>query len=113
MNTTWTHTTVLLEEAVEALVTRTDATYVDATFGRGGHTSLILSKLSDQAHVIAFDKDPDAVAVAQNIHDKRLSIRHEGFKHINELPANSAAGRVVGLGIKSPKNDNPARGIIF
>ncbi len=113
MNTTWTHTTVLLEEAVEALVTRTDATYIDATFGRGGHTSLILSKLSDQAHVIAFDKDPDAVAVAQNIHDKRLSIRHEGFKHINELPANSAAGVLMDLGISSPQIDNPARGFSF
>ena len=61
MDTPWQHTTVLLSEAVDALDIQPDGTYVDATFGRGGHSRLILSKLSPQGRLIAFDKDLDAI----------------------------------------------------
>ena len=113
MDTPWQHTTVLLSEAVDALDLQPDGTYVDATFGRGGHTRLMLSKLSDKGRVIAFDKDPEAIAVAQQIQDPRLSIRHEGFAHLGDLPPASVDGVLMDLGISSPQVDNPARGFSF
>ena len=113
MDTPWQHTTVLLSEAVDALDLQPDGTYVDATFGRGGHTRLILSKLSDKGRVIAFDKDPEAIAAAQQIQDPRLSIRHEGFAHLGDLPPVSVDGVLMDLGISSPQVDNPARGFSF
>ena len=113
MDTPWQHTTVLLSEAVDALDLQPDGTYVDATFGRGGHTRLMLSKLSDKGRVIAFDKDPEAIAVAQQIQDPRLSIRHEGFAHLGDLPPASVDGVLMDLGISSPQVDNPSRGFSF
>ena len=113
MDTPWQHTTVLLSEAVDALDLQPDGTYVDATFGRGGHTRLMLSKLSDKGRVIAFDKDPEAIAAAQQIQDPRLSIRHEGFAHLGDLPHASVDGVLMDLGISSPQVDNPARGFSF
>jgi 16S rRNA (cytosine1402-N4)-methyltransferase len=110
---TWQHTTVLLIEAVAALLTKPDATYVDATFGRGGHSRLILSKLSGRGRLIAFDKDPDAIAEASRVADPRFSIRHLGFRHLGELPAASVAGVLLDLGVSSPQIDNPARGFSF
>ena len=107
------HTTVLLNEAVEALCINPDETYIDGTFGRGGHTQLLLAKLSANGRVIAFDKDPEAVIVAKRISDTRLSIRHEGFKNICELPDSSVAGVLLDLGISSPQIDNPERGFSF
>jgi 16S rRNA (cytosine1402-N4)-methyltransferase len=119
----WAHTTVLLNEAVDALFNKPDAapgeavpadgTYVDATFGRGGHSRLILSRLSPQGRLIAFDKDPEAVAQAALIDDPRFSIRHEGFAHLGELPPASAAGVLMDLGVSSPQIDTPARGFSF
>ena len=113
MDTPWQHTTVLLSEAVDALDLQPDGTYVDATFGRGGHTRLMLSKLSDKGRVISFDKDPEAIAVAQQIQDPRLSIRHEGFAHLGNLLPASVDGVLMDLGISSPQVDNPARGFSF
>ena len=113
MDTPWQHTTVLLSEAVDALDLQPDGTYVDATFGRGGHTRLMLSQLSDKGRVIAFDKDPEAIAVAQQIQDPRLSIRHEGFAHLGDLHPASVDGVLMDLGISSPQVDNPARGFSF
>jgi 16S rRNA (cytosine1402-N4)-methyltransferase len=110
---TWTHTTVLLKEAVAALVTRPDGLYVDATFGRGGHSRAILSQLSPQGRLVVFDKDPEAIAEAGRIPDARLSIRHEGFRHIGELPSASASGVLMDLGVSSPQIDNPERGFSF
>jgi 16S rRNA (cytosine1402-N4)-methyltransferase len=109
----WTHTTVLLHEAVDALVTRPDGRYVDATFGRGGHSRTILSRLSPQGHLVAFDKDLEAIAEAARISDARFSIRHQGFAHLGELPAGSCAGVLMDLGVSSPQIDNPARGFSF
>ncbi|MBK6296323.1 MAG: 16S rRNA (cytosine(1402)-N(4))-methyltransferase RsmH [Rhodoferax sp.] len=123
METSWNHTTVLLNEAVEALFSNPDAapgdvraaesTYVDATFGRGGHTRLILSRLGSNGRLVAFDKDPEAVAEAATIGDPRLTIRHQGFAHLGELPVGSVAGILLDLGISSPQVDNPARGFSF
>jgi 16S rRNA (cytosine1402-N4)-methyltransferase len=110
---TWQHTTVLLNEAVTALLTKPDATYIDATFGRGGHSRLILSRLAPAGRLIAFDKDPEAIAAAAQIADARFSIRHAGFRDLGELPAASAAGVLLDIGVSSPQIDNPARGFSF
>ncbi|HET8745708.1 MAG TPA: 16S rRNA (cytosine(1402)-N(4))-methyltransferase RsmH, partial [Ramlibacter sp.] len=113
MDSRWQHTTVLLNEAVDALVTKPDGTYVDATFGRGGHSRLILSRLDPQGRLVAFDKDPEAVAVGNAIGDPRFEIRHEGFAALGELQAGSVAGVLMDLGVSSPQIDNPARGFSF
>jgi 16S rRNA (cytosine1402-N4)-methyltransferase len=113
VETQWQHTTVLLNEAIQALITRPDATYVDATFGRGGHSRLLLSKLEPRGRLIAFDKDPEAIAEASRIQDPRFSIRHEGFRAITEMPPASVAGVLLDLGVSSPQLDNPARGFSF
>ena len=121
METTWNHATVLLNEAVDALFTdgrnhysgAPDGSYVDATFGRGGHSRLILSRLSPQGRLLAFDKDVQAVQEAQTIKDARFSIRHQGFGHISELPPASVSGLLMDLGVSSPQIDDPARGFSF
>jgi 16S rRNA (cytosine1402-N4)-methyltransferase len=113
VETPWLHTTVLLSEAVDALDIKPDGTYVDATFGRGGHSRLILSKLSPKGRLIAFDKDLDAIAAAEQIQDPRFSIRHQGFTHLGELEAGSVDGVLMDLGVSSPQIDNPARGFSF
>jgi len=110
---TWQHTTVLLNEAVDALVTKPDGNYIDATFGRGGHSRLILSRLAPTGRLVAFDKDPEAVAVANAIEDIRFEIRHEGFAGISGLAGGSAAGLLMDLGVSSPQIDNPGRGFSF
>ena len=110
------HTTVLLNEAVEAVVGGVwggDGTYVDATFGRGGHSRLLLSKLSVKGCLIAFDKDLEAVAESRNIADARFSIRHEGFANLGALPSGSVAGVLMDLGVSSPQIDSPERGFSF
>jgi len=112
----WTHTTVLLNEAVEALFPDTApaaGTYVDATFGRGGHSRAILQRLGPTGRLIAFDKDAEAVAEAARIEDARFSIRHQGFRHLEELPPASVSGLLMDLGVSSPQIDNPARGFSF
>ena len=107
------HTTVLLQEAVDALVVSDSGAYIDATFGRGGHSRLILSRLSAQGRLLAFDKDPDAIADAARIEDTRFSIRHEGFRHLGDLPPGSADGLLMDIGVSSPQIDNPVRGFSF
>ena len=123
MDAIWKHTTVLLNEAVDSLLNKPEtsnpsaagaaATYVDATFGRGGHSRLLLSRMAPQDRLIAFDHDPDAIAEAATIADPRFSIRHQGFRHLGELPDASVAGVLMDLGISSPQIDNPERGFSF
>ena len=116
MNQPLLHTTVLLNEAVDALLDTVhpeDATYVDGTFGRGGHSRLILSRLRPQGRLVAFDKDPQAIEAATRITDARFSIRHEGFKHLDELPESSVDGVLLDLGVSSPQIDDPERGFSF
>ena len=112
------HTTVLLDEAVVALLGNApamapDSLWIDATFGRGGHSRHILSQLPLAGRLLAFDKDPEAISEAARIHDARFSIRHEGFCHLTDLPAHSAAGVLMDLGISSPQIDSPERGFSF
>ena len=111
------HTTVLLNEAVDSLLggagPEPAGTWVDATFGRGGHSRLILLRLGPQGRLVAFDKDPEAIAEATRITDARFSIRHEGFRHLADLPPASAAGVLMDLGVSSPQIDSPERGFSF
>ncbi len=120
MTTGLTHTTVLLHEAVDALLdvpATSDVplarTFVDATFGRGGHSRLILSRLSSQDRLIAFDKDPAAMASAAELVDPRFSIRHQGFDELSELGSSAATGILMDLGISSPQIDDASRGFSF
>ena len=110
---TWTHTTVLLSEAVDALVTDPDGSYVDATFGRGGHSRALLARLGPSGRLLAFDKDPEALEEAERVQDGRFSIRHESFAALGELPGGSVTGVLMDLGISSPQIDNPGRGFSF
>ena len=115
MEPTFTHCTVMLNEAVQALCVRPDGHYVDATFGRGGHSQLILAQLSQQGHLTVFDKDPQAIAVAAGLaqKDSRLSVRHQGFCDLSQLPESSIDGVLMDLGVSSPQIDDPARGFSF
>ena len=78
------HETVLMQEAIDALSIREEGTYVDATFGRGGHSRLILERLGPKGRLIVFDKDPDAIEVANRMQgkDARLKIMHAPFGEI-------------------------------
>jgi 16S rRNA (cytosine1402-N4)-methyltransferase len=107
------HTTVLLEEAVDALVTNPLGVYVDGTFGRGGHTRRILAKLAPEGRVLAFDQDPQAVAAAAELSDPRFSIRHANFSDLAQLPPESVDGVLLDLGVSSPQIDSPERGFSF
>jgi 16S rRNA (cytosine1402-N4)-methyltransferase len=117
VNTGLIHTTVLLHEAVDALLGQPQSaqaqTFVDATFGRGGHSRLILSRLRPQDRLIAIDKDPQAIASASEIDDARFSIRHQGFDQLHELAPASVAGILMDLGVSSPQIDDPTRGFSF
>ncbi|MFW9594184.1 MAG: 16S rRNA (cytosine(1402)-N(4))-methyltransferase RsmH, partial [Macromonas sp.] len=92
-----------------------DGGYIDATFGRGGHSRLILSRLSAAGRLCAFDKDPQAVEQATQLaaEDARFSIRHEGFKALGKLGVACADGVLMDLGVSSPQLDDPARGFSF
>lgn len=111
------HRTVLLDEAVNALVTRKDGVYVDGTFGRGGHSRAVLAKLAENGRLIAFDKDPQAIATARTIADPRFEIVHESFASLAPALATRGIERVAGvlldLGVSSPQLDDPARGFSF
>jgi len=128
--TPWRHQTVLLHEAVEALwvpgpdgvaAPRPDGIYVDATFGRGGHSRLILSKLGPGARLIALDRDPEAVAHAMQgpdaITDPRFQIVHAPFSSwaegMADLNVPAVDGLLMDIGVSSPQIDNPARGFSF
>ena len=115
----WQHTTVLLVEAVDAVAIRPEGTYVDGTFGRGGHSRALLARLGPTGRLIGFDKDPEAVAVGQAlaVEDARFTIVHESFADM--APALAARGIthvdgvLLDLGVSSPQIDNPARGFSF
>lgn len=113
------HITVLLNEAVDALNIQPSGIYVDGTFGRGGHSRLILSRLNEQGRLIVFDKDPAAISVAQELarQDKRVSVFHQGFSHFNaactELGVSQIDGALFDLGISSPQIDDASRGFSF
>jgi 16S rRNA (cytosine1402-N4)-methyltransferase len=111
------HATVLLNEAVEALQIKTNGIYVDGTFGRGGHSRLILEKLGEEGRLIALDKDPMAIKAALAIEDARFQIVHSGFEHLKQILAEIGVGKVEGvlldLGVSSPQLDDEQRGFSF
>ena len=120
MTQEFSHKAVLLDEAVELLVHDTDGIYLDGTFGRGGHSGLILQQLSSQGRLYAFDKDPLAIAQAQLMvaEDSRLSIAQTSFANMGEIAQqNNCFGEVQGilldLGISSPQVDDATRGFSF
>jgi 16S rRNA (cytosine1402-N4)-methyltransferase len=116
---TWSHTAVLLPEAIDALFTLPDGTYVDGTYGRGGHSAALLGRLGPQGRLIAFDKDPQAIAAAHSAAaaDPRLLVCHASFAQMREQLAALGIGTVQGvlldLGVSSPQIDDPQRGFSF
>lgn len=116
----FSHITVLLEEAVEALAVRADGCYLDGTFGRGGHSRLILDHLGPQGRLLGFDKDPQAIATGHALaaEDGRFAIVQRSFAELaDELAVRGLAGKVSGvlldLGVSSPQLDDPERGFSF
>ena len=116
------HRTVLLDEAVDALSmvdARSDGVFVDGTFGRGGHSRRILERLSTKGRLIAFDKDPQAVAVAQKLaqEDSRFVIVHDSFATLDAqlaaLNIEKIDGVLLDLGVSSPQVDEAGRGFSF
>ena len=118
-NAEYQHITVLLNEAVDALAVREDGIYVDGTFGRGGHSRLILSRLGSQGRLIVFDKDPQAIEAAQKLAEKdgRVTVVHDGFSSfqttLDKLGIEEIDGALFDLGISSPQIDDGARGFSF
>ena len=113
----WRHTTVLLTEAVQALVTQEDGTYVDGTFGRGGHARAILQRLSPAGRLVGVAKAHEAGAAAAEIADARLTMRHASFADMAGVLGALGIGQVQGilldLGVSSPQIDDPQRGFSF
>ena len=111
------HTAVLLEQAVEGLKVRGDGCYVDCTFGRGGHSRLILARLGRAGRLLALDRDPQAVAAGGEIDDRRFRILHGRFSRLAALAGEAgvpaADGILLDLGMSSPQVDDPARGFSF
>ena len=114
-----THISVLLDEAINGLNINPDGCYIDCTFGRGGHSGLILSKLSSHGRLIAIDRDPSAIIAAEKFKDdERFIIEHQGFAHLQEIAdKHQLAGKVNGilldLGVSSPQLDEAERGFSF
>jgi len=118
MQENFKHTTVLLDEAVNGLNIREDGIYIDGTFGRGGHSRLILSQLGEKGQLIAIDRDPQAIAAAAEINDPRFSIVHGPFSALAEyVEERGLTGKIDGvlldLGVSSPQLDDAERGFSF
>lgn len=113
------HESVMLQEAIKGLDIKPDGRYVDATFGRGGHSKVILDQLSEKGCLLIIDKDPDAIRHAQNVfgHDKRMIICHGSFKDIAKFAEEHKLlpldGVLFDLGVSSPQLDNAERGFSY
>jgi 16S rRNA (cytosine1402-N4)-methyltransferase len=115
------HETVFLHEAVDALITDPEGVYVDGTFGRGGHSRLLLEKLGAQGRLLVIDKDPEAIAAAEQLRaaDSRVSVAYGSFaelaRFVRELPgtAQGVNGVLLDLGVSSPQLDDARRGFSF
>lgn len=114
------HQPVLLAEVIDQLAIKADGVYVDATFGRGGHSQAILNQLGPSGRLIAMDKDPEAIVYAHHAfeHDKRFVIKQGSFAKLKTfLESQQLVGQVDGilfdLGVSSPQLDNPERGFSF
>ncbi|MBA4340826.1 MAG: 16S rRNA (cytosine(1402)-N(4))-methyltransferase [Methylibium sp.] len=117
----FTHTTVLLHETVDGVLSEPNGIYVDGTYGRGGHSRLLLQKLGPSGRLIAIDRDLEAIAAATTgetrVTDPRFSICHAGFadmqQQLADLGVTQVQGVLLDLGVSSPQIDNPARGFSF
>lgn len=112
------HKTVLLNEAITALAVKKDGIYVDGTFGRGGHSNLILTQLGEKGRLIAIDRDERAQQVAEKVNDPRFTFVHGEFsktcEYINEMGLSGKIdGFLLDLGVSSPQLDDPQRGFSF
>lgn len=114
------HYSVLLEESVESLITDPNGIYIDGTFGRGGHSRAILNRLSGDARLIAYDKDPQAIEVgaALRAEDARFTIEHDSFANMEQVArrdnyAGLVDGVLLDLGVSSPQLDQAERGFSF
>ena len=113
------HQTVLLEEAVDALVSDPDGTYIDGTFGRGGHSRLLLERLGEKGRLLVIDKDPAAIeaALAISATDPRMVVCHGSFGEMQKLatvlPDRQVHGILLDLGVSSPQLDDAERGFSF
>lgn len=111
------HVSVLLQEAVEALAIKPEGAYVDATFGRGGHSRLILDRLAARGRLIALDRDPRAVAAGAALQDARLALVHAPFSEVADVLAAQGVEKIDGalfdLGVSSPQLDDAERGFSF
>ena len=111
------HVTVLLDEAVEALAVRPDGAYIDATFGRGGHSRAILARLGSAGRLVALDRDPQAVAAGEAINDPRFCLVHAAFGDLAAAAAGAglaaADGVLFDVGVSSPQIDDKERGFSF
>jgi len=113
MDASYAHQPVLLLEVLEGLAVVPEGTYVDGTFGRGGHSRGILEKLNTQGKLIAIDKDNDAIAEAKKIKDPRFHIFQGSFADIKEMLHEKVDGILLDLGVSSPQLENAARGFSF
>lgn len=111
------HVSVLLTEAVEALAIKPEGIYVDGTFGRGGHSRAVLARLGAGGRLIAFDRDPAAIAAGQAIADPRLELVHAPFSEfavvLDRLGVSAVDGVLLDLGVSSPQLDDASRGMSF
>ena len=108
------HFPVLLEESVDFLINDMDGHYVDCTFGRGGHSKLILEKISSKGYLSSFDKDPEAYEFGLNFKNDNFKIRHDSFKNLDKyFKDNSINGIIYDLGTCSTHLDNAERGFSF
>jgi len=113
------HISVLLDEAITGLAINPDGIYIDCTFGRGGHSALILSQLSENGRLIAIDRDPSAIQAAEKFaDDPRFSIEHEGFADLQNIAEKhqlleKVDGILLDLGVSSPQLDVAERGFSF
>ena len=117
MSTAVEHVTVLLQEAVDALQVRQNGVYADLTFGRGGHSRLILERLGPDGRLIAMDRDLAAVEAGQHWQDKRFELVHGEFAGFGAVMDRSGIAKLDGvlmdLGVSSPQLDEAARGFSF
>lgn len=111
------HLPVLASEAIEALAINPDGVYVDGTFGRGGHSRLVLEKLSARGRLIALDRDPAAIEAGQKLQDTRLALVRAPFSRLAEaldgLGVDKVDGILLDIGVSSPQLDEAARGFSF
>ena len=109
------HIPVLLHEVLEHLRLRPAGVYIDATFGRGGHSRAILERLDPAGRLYVFDRDPEAIACARALADEdpRVTVVHAAFSRLADAGAREVDGVLFDLGISSPQVDDPARGFSF